>query len=117
VSVALDLVAAFCLVLGGLFAAVAGVGLVRLPEVFTRMHASTKAGTLGVGLIAIALALQADSAAVAAKAVGCAVFLLGTGPIGAHLIGRAVAGPSPTVRRAAGEAEAAPAPGEAGTSP
>jgi multicomponent Na+:H+ antiporter subunit G len=94
-----EILAGVCLLLGGAFALVAGVGLVRLPEVFTRMHASTKAGTLGVGLIAVALALTTPDAAVASKAIGCAVFLLATGPIGAHLIGRAAAGRSPVVRR------------------
>lgn len=98
-SIALEILAGLCLLVGGGFALVAGVGLVRLPEVFTRMHASTKAGTLGVSLIAAALALTTGDVAVASKAVGCAVFLLATGPIGAHLIGRAAAGRDPAVRR------------------
>lgn len=107
-SAALDILAGLCLLAGGAFALVAGVGLVRLPEVFTRMHASTKAGTLGVSLIAAALALTTADVAVASKAVGCAVFLLATGPIGAHLIGRAAAGRNPVVRRGAAAREAAP---------
>jgi multicomponent Na+:H+ antiporter subunit G len=100
-SLALEGLAGLCLLLGGAFALVAGAGLVRLPEVFTRMHASTKAGTLGVSLIAAALALTTADVAVASKAVGCAVFLLATGPIGAHLIGRAAAGSNPVIRRSA----------------
>jgi multicomponent Na+:H+ antiporter subunit G len=104
-SLALEILAGLCLLVGGGFALVAGIGLVRLPEVFTRMHASTKAGTLGVSLIAAALALTTADVAVASKAIGCAVFLLATGPIGAHLVGRAAAGQAPPIRR--GKAERA----------
>jgi multicomponent Na+:H+ antiporter subunit G len=106
-SLALESLAGLCLLVGGGFALVAGIGLVRLPEVFTRMHASTKAGTLGVSLIAAALALTTADVAVASKAIGCAVFLLATGPIGAHLIGRAAAGHAPTIRRGTAERSAA----------
>jgi multicomponent Na+:H+ antiporter subunit G len=98
-SAALDILAGVFLLVGGAFALVAGVGVVRLPEVFTRLHASTKAGTLGVGLIVLALAITTDDFRVASKAVGAALFLLATAPIGAHLIGRAAAGRNPPVRR------------------
>jgi multicomponent Na+:H+ antiporter subunit G len=76
---------------GGFFALVAGLGIVRFPDAFTRMHAATKAGTLGVGLIVVALALVSEEGRVIGKAVATAVFLLATAPIGAHLIGRAAA--------------------------
>ncbi len=68
-SAALEIAAGVSLLLGGAFALVAGIGIVRLPEVFTRLHASTKAGTLGVGLIVLALALVTEDARVASKAV------------------------------------------------
>lgn len=87
-----DLLAAGLLVLGGLFCLVAGLGLLRFGDVFMRLHASTKAGTMGAGLIGVALALSADEAGVASRAIICVVFLLLTNPIGAHLIGRAAAG-------------------------
>ncbi|MGF1660506.1 MAG: monovalent cation/H(+) antiporter subunit G [Rubrimonas sp.] len=86
-----ETVAAAALLLGGAFTLVAGVGLIRLGDVFMRMHASTKAGTLGVGLVGLALALTAEEPGVASRAVGCVAFLLMTGPVGAHLIGRAAA--------------------------
>jgi multicomponent Na+:H+ antiporter subunit G len=91
----LEIVAAAALVAGGLFVIVAGVGVVRLPDVFTRLHASTKAGTLGVGLIVAALALTAEGTGTVSKAIGCILFLLATAPVGAHLIGRAAARPHP----------------------
>lgn len=86
---ALELVAGLSLLAGGAFTLAAGIGLVRFGDVFMRMHASTKAGTLGAGLIGLALALTAAEPGVASRAIGCVVFLLLTGPIGAHLIGRA----------------------------
>jgi len=46
-----DVIVNILIIAGGFFAAVAGLGLLRLPDVLIRMHASTKAGTLGVGLI------------------------------------------------------------------
>lgn len=88
---ALDIVAGICLLLGGAFTLVAGIGLLRMPDVFMRMHASTKAGTLGAGLVGLALALTAAEPGVASRAIGCVAFLLLTGPVGAHLIGRAAA--------------------------
>ena len=87
----LDALAAGALLLGGGFTLVAGIGLVRLGDVFMRMHASTKAGTLGVGLVGLALALTSEDSGVASRAIGCVAFLLMTGPVGAHLIGRAAA--------------------------
>lgn len=87
-----DIVAGLCLLLGGGFSLVAGLGVLRLPDVFMRLHASTKAGTLGVGLIVLALAITTEAWPVASKAVGAMLFLLGTAPVGAHLIGRAAAG-------------------------
>ena len=87
-----EILAGLCLLAGGGFCVVAGLGVLRLPDVFTRLHASTKAGTLGVGLIVLALALTTEAWPVASKAVGAALFLLATAPVGAHLIGRAAAG-------------------------
>jgi multicomponent Na+:H+ antiporter subunit G len=98
---AFEIAAGLCLLVGGAFALIAGVGLVRFRDTFLRMHASTKAGTLGVGLIVAALALVTEDYRVASKAIGCALFLLATAPIGAHLIGRAAAGVNPAMRRGA----------------
>jgi multicomponent Na+:H+ antiporter subunit G len=91
-SLWVEIAAGLCLLLGGGFSLVAGLGVLRLPDVFMRLHASTKAGTLGVGLIVLALALTTETLPVASKAVGTMLFLLGTAPVGAHLIGRAAAG-------------------------
>jgi multicomponent Na+:H+ antiporter subunit G len=85
----IDVLVGLLLVLGGAFAAIAGLGVLRLPDVLIRMHASTKAGTLGVGLIVIAVAVQKGELLVASKATLIILFLLLTAPVAAHLIGRA----------------------------
>lgn len=84
----IDLLIAVLLILGGAFVAIAGLGLLRLPDVLIRMHASTKAGTLGVGLIVIGVAIHFGSLVVTTKSVLIILFLLLTAPVAAHLIGR-----------------------------
>ena len=49
-----NIAAALLLILGSLFSLVAALGMLRLPDTVIRMHAATKAGTLGAGLILIA---------------------------------------------------------------
>jgi len=85
VSVAVTVVAA----LGILLMVVAGVGLLRMPDLLTRMHASSKAGTLGAILVLLAVALHFGDAAVAARVGVVCVFLLLTAPIASHVIARA----------------------------
>ena len=84
-----DLVVAACLLAGGFFLFVAGLGILRLPDVLIRMHASTKAGTLGVGLVFAAAALYFGSTAETTIAALTVVFLLVTAPVAAHAIARA----------------------------
>jgi multicomponent Na+:H+ antiporter subunit G len=82
------IMAAFVL-LGGFFCFVAGLGVLRLPDVLMRMHASTKAGTLGSGLILVAVAIYFGDLATITRAVAAILFLLITAPVAAHMIGRA----------------------------
>lgn len=84
-----ELITAFLLIAGGLFAAVAGIGLLRLPDVLIRMHASTKAGTLGAGLMLAAVAVHFAEPGLALRALATIAFLLITAPVAAHMIGRA----------------------------
>lgn len=84
-----DLIVAACLLAGGFFLFVAGLGILRLPDVLIRMHASTKAGTLGVGLVFGTAALYFRNAAETAIAGLTIVFLLVTAPVAAHAIARA----------------------------
>jgi multicomponent Na+:H+ antiporter subunit G len=84
-----DIIVSILIVLGGSFAAIAGLGLLRLPDVLVRMHATTKAGTLGVGLIVLGVSVHFASSLVITKALLIIAFLFLTAPVGAHLIARA----------------------------
>ncbi|PWR04355.1 sodium:proton antiporter [Meridianimarinicoccus roseus] len=78
------------LVLGGTaFIFIAGLGVFNLPDALNRMHASTKAGTLGSILSLAGTALIFADSAVTARVVATIAFLLLTAPIAAHMIGRA----------------------------
>ncbi len=84
-----DILSSTLVVVGALFALLAAIGLVRFPDIYLRMHAATKAGTLGAGSILLGLAFHAGQADVTLKAVLGIVFLVVTAPIAAHLLGRA----------------------------
>lgn len=84
-----EIVTGILLLLGAGFAFLAGVGLVRMKDVYIRMHAATKAGTLGPGLILIAVAVYFGDADIVLRAVLAFVFLLITAPVAAHMIARA----------------------------
>lgn len=75
--------------IGTLFVFVAGLGVLRLPDVYMRLHASTKAGTLGVALNAAGLVVFYPALGILTRAVALVLFLLLTAPVAAHMIGRA----------------------------
>jgi multicomponent Na+:H+ antiporter subunit G len=77
------------MVTGSIFCLVAALGIVRLPDPLTRMHAATKAGTLGAGLLIIAEALFYRQLGISLRAATIAALLLLTAPVAAHLIARA----------------------------
>ena len=85
----MSLVVAALLVLGASFMLLAAVGLVRLPDVYLRMSAASKAATLGASLVLLGAALHFGSAAVAGRAIVIVAFLFLTAPVAAHVIGRA----------------------------
>lgn len=74
---------------GALFMLVGGLGVLRMPDLFLRMSASTKAATLGTSSLLIAVAVYFGEVGVASRAVATIVFLLLTAPIAAHMLGRA----------------------------
>ena len=81
--------AGILIIIGSFFALTAALGLIRLPDVYSRMHAGSKAGTMGSGLMMIALALVADDLGTATRAIAGRVFFLLTAPIAAHLLAKA----------------------------
>ncbi len=84
-----DYLTAALVLAGGMFGFVAAVGMLRLPDMITRMHASTKAGTLGGGLIMVAVAIHFAEIGITLRAAAAILFLLLTAPVAAHVIGRA----------------------------
>jgi multicomponent Na+:H+ antiporter subunit G len=76
-------------IVGSTFALVAAVGVLRMPDVFTRMQASTKASTLGLGCLAVGAALHLGDPASAIRLLSIGAFLLLTTPVSAHVIARA----------------------------
>ncbi len=89
IDAVMDIVVALLIVVGALFSVIAAIGLNRLPDLYSRMHSASKAGTLGSGAILIALALHTDDAATMTRALAGFGFLLLTAPIAAHLLARA----------------------------
>lgn len=84
-----DIIASILLLSGGFFVLVAAVGIVRLPDILMRMHASTKAGTLGAGLILLAVAVTYGEIGIISRSIATILFILLTAPVAAHTIGRA----------------------------
>ena len=75
-----EILMAVLVFVGAFFCFAAGLGVVRLPDVLIRMHASTKAGTLGSGLIFAAVAIYFADTATITRAIVAIVFLLITAP-------------------------------------
>ncbi len=84
-----EIIAGILLISGGFFVLVAAVGILRLPDILMRMHASTKAGTLGAGLILLAVAFTYGEIGIISRAIATIIFILMTAPVAAHAIGRA----------------------------
>jgi multicomponent Na+:H+ antiporter subunit G len=84
-----EILAALFLFTGSCFTLLAAFGILRLPDLFTRLHAATKASTLGVGCLMAAVAIHFGSLEIMTRAVATTVFLLLTAPVGAHLLARA----------------------------
>lgn len=85
----IEIVSGLLALIGALFSFVAALGVLRLPDIFSRMHSATKAGTVGASLILIGAGLHIGDAATWAKIVAAIFFLLLTAPLAAHMIGRA----------------------------
>lgn len=83
-----NIVTGILLLLGGVFACGAGLGILRFPDVLMRAHASTKAGTLGAGLVLAAAAVFFAEVGIVMRALATISFLMLTAPIAAHMIGR-----------------------------
>jgi multicomponent K+:H+ antiporter subunit G len=87
----IEILVSILILVGALFTFIGSLGLVRLPDFYSRLHAPTKATTLGVGslLLASALWFSVQGEAVSVHELLIVLFLFITAPIGAHLLAKA----------------------------
>jgi multicomponent Na+:H+ antiporter subunit G len=78
-----------CLLLGSFFCMVGGLGIIRLPDFYTRLHGAGITDTLGAGLVLLGLVLQAGLSLLAVKLAMIFFLLLLTSPTSTHAIARA----------------------------
>jgi len=82
--------ASWILLLGGaMFSVIGGIGILRMPDFYTRMHAASITDTAGMTLMLAGLMLQAGLSLVTAKLVFIMLFLLITSPTATHALARA----------------------------
>lgn len=89
IELLVNLTVSALMLIGAAFTLVASIGLLRLPDLYSRMHAASKAGTLGSGVLLLGLALFAQDDAIVTRALAAIVFLLLTAPLSAHLLAKA----------------------------
>jgi len=89
IGMVVAVIVALLLVAGALFSLLAALGLLRFPDLYTRMHAASKAGTIGSGLLLIAAGIHALDAAILLRAFAGFFFFLLTAPVSAHLLAKA----------------------------
>jgi multicomponent Na+:H+ antiporter subunit G len=84
----MDWIAAGCLLLGGFFFLAGTLGLLRFPDVYSRLHALTKADNVGLGLVVLGLSLHSGSLAAMAKMLLIWLLVLVASSSVAHLVAR-----------------------------
>lgn len=88
-SLLLEWVSWACLLAGGFFCVVGALGLLRMPDFYTRMHAASVTDTLGAGLILFGLMLQAGLTLVTAKLLIIVLLIAFTSPTATHALAKA----------------------------
>ncbi len=84
-----DIASWVLLVAGGIFCLIGGIGMLRMPDMFTRLHAASIIDTLGMGFIVLGMILQAGFTLVAAKLIIIAALILLTSPVATHALAQA----------------------------
>ncbi|QPC42012.1 monovalent cation/H(+) antiporter subunit G [Kaustia mangrovi] len=85
----MEVITGSLLLIGSFFSLTAAIGLVRLPDLYARMHAASKAGTLGVGILFLAIAVHFTELEITTRALAGIIFFILTAPVGAHVLARA----------------------------
>ena len=79
----------FLLLLGATLVLLAAIGVLRMPDLFTRMQAATKASTLGLHCLLLGVAIQLADFPSFVRAIGIGAFVMLTSPVATHVIARA----------------------------
>lgn len=85
----LDTLAIFCLIAGLFFMLVGAVGVLRLPDVFHRLHAASKCSTLGMMGLVLAASFHVATPDVIAKSIAVILFIFVSNPVGSHMLAKA----------------------------
>lgn len=103
-SMAIDVLSWILLVSGAAFCLIGALGLLRMPDFYTRMHAASVTDTLGAGLLLLGMMLQAGANLVAVKLAFIGILLFFTSPTATHALARAarVRGVQPLLREKEG---------------
>jgi multicomponent Na+:H+ antiporter subunit G len=106
----IDIVSAGLLAGGAFFSVVGGIGLVRMPDFYTRMHAASVTDTLGAGLILLGLMLQAGLTLVSVKLLMIGLLTLLANPTATHALARAalISGLAPKLGKQLSDKEVSP---------
>lgn len=85
----MDFIIISLLIIGAVFILLSGIGLIRMPDLYTRMSATTKASTLGVGCVVLGTVLYFGEIGLISRGIIIILFITLTAPVAAHMIGRA----------------------------
>lgn len=88
-AILLDIVTFICLVVGVISMLIGSYGLLKLPDMFSRMHAAGMVDTLGLGLIMVGLIFQAGFSLISFKLLLIVVIIINTGPAVTHALAQA----------------------------
>ncbi|SEG15709.1 monovalent cation/H(+) antiporter subunit G [Vibrio hangzhouensis] len=86
----MEILTGILLCLGTFFVVVASLGVLRMPDLYTRMHASTKANTMGLTALLAAVAMGIPDVSVVSRVLGTMLFILLTAPVATHLLGKSM---------------------------
>jgi multicomponent Na+:H+ antiporter subunit G len=84
-----EIISIIFILLGSIFILISAIGLLRMPDLYMRMSATTKAVTLGVGFILLGTAIHFWEVGILSRAIIIISFLFVTAPVAAHMVGRA----------------------------
>ena len=85
----LDILSWGCIVAGGVFCVIGAIGLVRMPDFYTRMHAASITDTIGAGLLLLGMMLQAGFTLISVKLVMIGLLMFFANPTATHALAKA----------------------------